>query len=236
MVTILGGKDMRWWFQRKKSETTGRDVTNSRPSDKPLVSPRAVALPRGEQLVLLHRAWEHYVELRDGLPGIVQVTADGLNDIASVVGIIVGDPSVCSSVFSDTPSRPNNLRVRGEAVGAIDTSVGPGGLTFSHAGKDYFTDAGNATGNMLGLLDSLWPDRRFLFTFGSIYHELNDQHTEYYLSGPKSVQNGFDSLLAMSWCEGPNTSPDLQITMESGVTYAVTWVPGGKSPQMAQIK
>jgi hypothetical protein len=116
---------MRWWFQRKKTETTGRDVTNG-PSDRPLVSLRAVALPRGEQLVLLRHAWEHYVELRDGLPGIVQVTADGLNDIASVVGIIVGDPSVRSSIFSDTPSRPNTLRVRGEAVGAIDASVGLG--------------------------------------------------------------------------------------------------------------
>jgi len=227
---------MRWWFQRKKSETTGRDVTNGRPSDRPPVSPRAVALPRGEQLVLLRRAWEHYVELRDGLPGIVQVTADGLNDIASVVGIIVGDPSVRSSVFSDTPSRPNNLRVRGEAVGVIDASVGLGGLTFSHAGKDYFTDTANATGNMLGLLDSLWSDRRFLFAFGWTCHELNDQRTEYYLSGPKSIPNGFDNLLAMSWCEGPNTSPDLQIILESGATYEVTWVPGGKGPQITRIQ
>lgn len=226
---------MRLWFQRKKAETTGRDVTNS-PSNRHLVSSRVVAIPRGEQLVLLRRAWDHYVELRDGLPGIVQVTSEGLNDIASVIGIIVGDPSVRSSVFSDTPSRPNNLRVRGEAAGAIDVSVGLGGLTFSHAGNDYFTDAANATGNMLGLLDSLWSDRRFLFAFGSTCHELNDQQTEYYLSGPKSIPNGFDSLLAMSWYEGPNTSPDLQITLENGITYAVTWVPGGKGPQMTIIE
>jgi hypothetical protein len=89
----------------QKGRDNGRDVTNS-PSNRPLVSSRAVTLPRGEQLVLLRRAWDHYVELRDGLPGVVQVTSEGLNDIASVIGIIVGDPSVRSSVFSDTPSRP----------------------------------------------------------------------------------------------------------------------------------
>jgi hypothetical protein len=226
---------MRWWFQRKKAETTVRDVTED-PSDRLRVSSQTVSLPSGEQLILLRRAWEHYTELRDGLPGIVQVTSEGLNDIASVIGIIVGDPSVRSSVFSDTASRPNNFRVHGETAGVIVALVGHGGLTFSHTGKDYFTDEANATGNMLGLLDSLWTDRHFLFTFGWTCHELNDQRTEYYLSGPKSVTNGFDSLLAMSWSEGSNTSPDLKITLESGVAYAITWVPGGKGPQMTRIQ
>jgi hypothetical protein len=228
-------RDMRWWFQRKKAETTGRDITNS-PSNRPLVSSRAVALPRGEQLVLLRRVWDHYVELRDGLPGIVQITAEGFNDIAHMMSIMVDDPTTRPIIYSNTPSHPNSLEVRGEHIGDIAASLGPGGVSFGHAGKDYFTDAANATGNMLGLLDSLWPDRRFLFAFGWTCHELNDQRTEYYLSGPKSIPNGFDSLLAMSWYEGPNTSPDLQITLESGAAYAVTWVPGGKGPQMTRIE
>jgi hypothetical protein len=223
---------MRWWFQHKKAETTGRDVTNS---NKPPVSPRDIALPRGEQLVLLRRAWDHYLELRDDLPGIVQITAKGFNDIASMVGIMVDDLAILPIIYSSTQSNPNSLKVGGERIGDIDVSLGLGGVSFSHAGKDYFTDEANATGNMLGLLDSLWRDRRFLFAFGWTCHELNDQRTEYYLSGPKSVTNGFDSLLAMSWCEGSNTSPNLQITLESGVTYAVTWVPGGKGPQMTRI-
>jgi hypothetical protein len=235
MERISGGKDMRWWFQRKKAETTGRDVTNS-PSERPLVSCQAVSLPRGEQLVLLRRAWEHYVELRDGLPGVVQRTAKGFNDIASMVSIIVDDPTARPIIYSNTQPNPNSLKVGGEHIEDIDASLGTCGVSFSHAGNDYFTDASNATGNMLGLLDSLWPHRRFLFAFGWTCHELNDQRTEYYLSGPRSVLNGFDSLLAMSWCEGPNTSPALQITLENGATYAVTWVPGGKGPQMTRIQ
>lgn len=96
---------MRWWFHRKKAETTGHDVTNG-PSDRPLVSSQAVSLPSGEQLVLLRSAWEHYVELRDGLPGVVQITAKVFNDIASMVSIMVDDSTAWPFIYSNTLLSP----------------------------------------------------------------------------------------------------------------------------------
>jgi hypothetical protein len=226
---------MRWWFQRKKVKTIERDVTIN-PPGRTRVSYQNISLPSGETLVLLRRAWEHYVELRDGLPGIVQITTNGFNDIASMVSIMINDNTIRPIIYSSNQSNPNILKVGSERVGEINVSLGLDGLSFSHADKDYFTDEASATGNMLGVLNSLWPDRHFLFTFGWACLELNNQRTEFYLSGLNSVPNGFDGVLAMTWYDGSDTSPDLHIIMENGVVYAVAWVSGKKGPQLTRIQ
>jgi len=130
---------MKWWFQRKKSES--RPATEAGSVSKLGIVQSHIEtgglqtpMPSGEQLVMIRRHWEQYEGARDAIPGIVQVSAHGFEAIAAMIAVMLGDSTVHFAFYSDTPNRPNTVLVRGQSTGDVSASLRKDGVVFNIQG------------------------------------------------------------------------------------------------------
>lgn len=95
----------------------------------------AVGTPPPPDVDPIRWYWEKYVALRDGLPGICQITQTGMNLIASMVGAILDDPTTHCTVYADTPHMPSTYSIRGNKAGDIEVREWKNGITFEYGGQ-----------------------------------------------------------------------------------------------------
>jgi len=208
-------------FKKKHSSTAGPSVS----------------MQPGEQLVAICRCWEQYKDIRDGLPGIVQITADSFEAIAAAIGIILDDPTMAYVSYCDTPIRPSTVTLHGQSAGEVNLNLRADGVIFEHHGAEYYTVPGHSVMMMLNILDQTWPEKAFTFVYG-IYDASTPSRREYYLSGPKSLPQGKDAFL-ISTLRQPDSDPtraEIEVVWDNGQTYLTHVQNGVAKLKVTRIK
>jgi hypothetical protein len=231
---------MKWWFQHKKPEsrTTMETGSASGPRYGANIADPLIPMPYGEQLVMIRKHWEQFERSRDAIPGIVQVSAHGFEAIAAMIGVILNDPTMNFATYSDTPTHPNTVLVRGQSTGDVPASLRKDGVVFNYHGTDYYTVADFSVTRMLEVLDYFWDKNSFTFVYGVYGASPLLTRREYYLSGPKSIPQGKNAFLVSTSHQSDSDPATIEIELQwdNGETYSTRLQSGVTRLEITRIK